>query len=280
VYLALERCSKSLADALGKAKSRRDRLLRRASSSSSSASPAGAISSSSAAAATPPSYASAVAASPGRHPRRPTSASMRRLLVPPPSHATRRFLRELVVGVAYIHLNKIVHRDIKPQNVLLVPLRTKKAARVVRQAEADAAAAEGREVDDALLRDETALLGTPAQFGGARGGAGAGAGGQGAAAGGSLEERLLKGEFHELGSKWRPKVRHHRWCAGGSFGSGSVVVVVVVVVAFAFGFVCVCVCYAVLACLCRFAHLLLPPRDATGVRHGSGQAAPRLCQLL
>jgi serine/threonine protein kinase len=43
----------------------------------------------------------------------------RLVLVPPPSDATRRFMRELVSGVAHLHDLRIVHRDIKPHNILL-----------------------------------------------------------------------------------------------------------------------------------------------------------------
>ena len=43
----------------------------------------------------------------------------RLVLVPPPSEPTRRFLFELVSGVARLHDLRIVHRDLKPHNILL-----------------------------------------------------------------------------------------------------------------------------------------------------------------
>lgn len=39
--------------------------------------------------------------------------------VPVPGPATRRFLSGIISGIAHLHLHRIVHRDIKPQNILL-----------------------------------------------------------------------------------------------------------------------------------------------------------------
>ena len=45
--------------------------------------------------------------------------------VPIPTPATRAFLREIVSGIAHLHNHRIVHRDIKPHNILLArKLRT------------------------------------------------------------------------------------------------------------------------------------------------------------
>jgi serine/threonine protein kinase len=42
-----------------------------------------------------------------------------RLPVPMPTPSTRNFLRDLVAGIAHLHQHRIVHRDIKPHNILL-----------------------------------------------------------------------------------------------------------------------------------------------------------------
>lgn len=49
---------------------------------------------------------------------------------PPPSDATRRFLLELVLGVAHLHRMRIIHRDLKPHNILLAEVPVEEASAV------------------------------------------------------------------------------------------------------------------------------------------------------
>ena len=38
---------------------------------------------------------------------------------PLPEHLCKKYFRELILGLEYLHHQKIIHRDIKPSNLLL-----------------------------------------------------------------------------------------------------------------------------------------------------------------
>ena len=54
--------------------------------------------------------------------------ALENLSATPPEEAVQSIMRQLLMAVAYLHTNTIIHRDIKPRNLMVAPSPSQAAA--------------------------------------------------------------------------------------------------------------------------------------------------------